>query len=376
MADVLIRWSWPAGAELSWVRGRFTAVNALTLTGFDGTIPLEKYPPFAKGTIFALTVAGALFSMIVGAMAVVRILRMPYGDGEIVRSALILFAVLMAAGSVPLIGGGHEVSSAFMLSASALANSGLHFGPLPNVMNWQTHLVLVPLAVLGSLGLPVLMELMGLVRMRGRLSAYSRIMLAGHAWIYLIGFLAIVLAQWMEMEKIEGQGLKVIATASAAAINTRTFGLPIVQAQVMDVARSVQWLMIPLMIIGGSAAGTAGGIKINSFVAVGRGMKRALRGENVGRGFAIALIWVFTYLAAMVVLFLLLLAASPQMPVDQVFFLTVSALSNVGLAQDAVGSSQPEMDVLAAAMLVGRLLPLGILWWMAMTVKDAEMPVG
>ena len=32
VADVLISLNWPARAEISWVRGRFTAVNALTLT--------------------------------------------------------------------------------------------------------------------------------------------------------------------------------------------------------------------------------------------------------------------------------------------------------------------------------------------------------
>ena len=142
-------------------------------------------------------------------------------------------------------------------------------------------------------------------------------------------------------------------------------------------ARSVQWLMIPLMIIGGSAAGAAGGIKINTFVALGRGMKRALRGENVGRGFAIGLIWVSAYLVAMVVFFLLLLAAAPQLSVERVFFEAVSALSNVGLSHDVIGASgQAEMDVLIVAMLVGRLLPLGMLWWMALTAKEAEMPVG
>src|SRR5437762_5599383 len=176
--------------------------------------------------------------MIIGGMAVVRSLRLPDSDREITNSAMILFGVLMAAGSIPLIAAGHDVYNAFMLSASALANSGLHFGPVPNVMSWQTHLVLLPLAVLGSLGLPVLMELMGLLRMRGRLSAYSRTILAGHGWVYLVGFVAMVFAQWMEMERMEGQGLKVMAVSSVAAINSRTFGLPFAQGQVIDLARS------------------------------------------------------------------------------------------------------------------------------------------
>src|SRR3954464_6913058 len=80
LADVLIRIGWPAGAELSWVRGRFTAINALTLTGFAGSLPLSEFPSLARGTIFVLTIIGAMVPMILGGMAVVRILRLPYSD--------------------------------------------------------------------------------------------------------------------------------------------------------------------------------------------------------------------------------------------------------------------------------------------------------
>src|SRR5689334_18445463 len=96
IADVLIRFDWPAGGELSWVRGRFTAVNALTLTGFSPNIPLAKFPPLAHATIFALTLIGAMFPMILGGMAVVRILKLPYSDRQIAASSLILFLVLIA----------------------------------------------------------------------------------------------------------------------------------------------------------------------------------------------------------------------------------------------------------------------------------------
>jgi Trk-type K+ transport system membrane component len=198
VADVLIRLNWPAGAELSWVRGRFTAVNAITLTGFPGSIPLAKFPAVARGTIFVLTFVGAMFPMILGGMAVVRILKMPYSDGQIALSSVVLFLVLMAAGTIPLISSGYGAANSFMLSASALSNSGLSIGPAPGVLSWQTHLVLLPLAILGGLGSPVLMELVGLVRMKGRLSAYSKTVLAGTAWVYLVLFGLMLVMQFVE----------------------------------------------------------------------------------------------------------------------------------------------------------------------------------
>jgi Trk-type K+ transport system membrane component len=112
--------------------------------------------PGSRGVLFVerglLTFIGAMYPMILGGMAVVRILKMPYSDWQIALSSVVLFLVLMAAGTIPLISSGYGAGNSFMLSASALANSGLSIGPVPGALNWQTHLVLLPLAVLGGLG--------------------------------------------------------------------------------------------------------------------------------------------------------------------------------------------------------------------------------
>ncbi len=376
LADVLIRWDWPAGAEMSWVRGRFTAVNALTLTGFQGSMPLSKFPALARGTVFILTVFGSLFSMIIGGMAVVRILRMPYGDREIAVSAVVLFLVLMAAGSIPLIASGYGVNNSFMLSASALANSGLHFGAVPAAANWQTHLVILPLAILGGLGLPVLIELMALVRMRGALSKYSRTVLSGTAWVYLGLFALLLLVQIVESESMGGKWLKAFASSSVTAIDSRTAGLPIDGAQPLDLPRSGQWVLLLAMMLGAWAGGTAGGIKINTFIGLGRGVLQGLRGGSIGRPVALAAVWVGMYFVLTVLFFLMMLWAEPELGADRLLFLTVSALSNAGLSHDPVSMTGAGLDLLAAAMLVGRLAPLGMLWWMAMTSREGEMPVG
>ncbi|HEV8379885.1 MAG TPA: hypothetical protein VGP99_13625, partial [Tepidisphaeraceae bacterium] len=367
---------WPAGAELSWVRGRFTAVNALTLTGFSGSMPLSKYPAMARGTIFVLTVIGSMVPMILGGMAVVRILRMPYSDGQIAISSLILFFVLMAAGSIPLIASGYGVANSFMLSTSALANSGVHVGPLPGVMNWQTHLVLLPLAVLGGLGSPVLIELIGLLRMKGELSDYSKTVLTATAWVYLVLFALIAVVQFVEIESMASKWLRVLSSSSAVSIDSRTAGFALEGAQLSDLPRSAQWLLLLPMMLGGWAAGTAGGIKVNTFIGLGRGIGLGLRGGSIGRPVALAAVWVGTYLGLLVLFFLMMLWAEPEMAGDKLLFLTVSALSNVGLSHDPVTMSGAGLDVLSGAMLLGRLTPLGMLWWMAMTTREGQMPVG
>jgi Trk-type K+ transport system membrane component len=376
LADVLIRLKWPAGAELSWVRGRFTAVNALTLTGFSQIIPLAKFPEPAKWTIFVLTAIGAMFPMILGGMAVVRILKLPYSDSQIALSSFTLFFVLVAAGSIPLIASNYGAANSFMLSASALANSGMHFGAVPGAMNWQTHLVLLPLAILGGLGSPVLIELVALLRMKGGLCKYSKTVLATTAWVYLVLFGLIAAMQLVESESFAGKWLKIFGSSSALSIDSRTAGLPIDGAQVADVPRSAQWLLLLPMMLGGWAAGTAGGIKINTFVGLFRGITQGLRGGSIGRPVAIAAVWIGIYLGLAMLFFLMMLWSEPDLPADRLLFMTISALSNVGLSHDPVSMTGSGLDVLASAMLLGRLMPLGMLWWMAMTTREAEMPVG
>jgi Trk-type K+ transport system membrane component len=377
VADVLIRLNWPAGAELQWVRGRFSAVNALTLTGFSlQNFPLAKFPALARGTVFALTIIGAMFPMILGGMAVVRILKLPYGDRQIAVSSLVLFFVLTAAGSIPLIAANYGAANSFMLSAGALANSGIHFGAVPGVTSAPTHLVLLPLAILGGLGSPVLIELVALLRMKGGLSEYSKTVLAMTAWVYLVIFLLIAAMQFVEAESFAGKLLKIFASSSTLSIDSRTAGLPIDGAQPADLPRSAQWLLLVPMMLGGWAAGTAGGIKINTFVGLSRGISQGLRGGSIGRPVAIAAVWIGIYLALAMLFFLMMLWSEPELPADRLLFITISALSNVGLSHDPISITSSGLDVLASAMLLGRLTPLAMLWWMAMTTREGDMPVG
>ena len=376
IADVLIRLNWPAGAELSWIRGRFTAVNALTLTGFGQNPGLEKFPALAHWTIWLLTVIGAMFPMILGGMAVVRILKLPYSDKQIALSSLILFFVLVAAGSIPLLAFGYDMGNAFMLATSALANSGMHFGSLPRLLNWQMHLVLLPLAILGGLGSPVLIELFVVIRIKGRLSEYSKTVLTMTGWIYVALFLLIVSMQLVETESVTVKWRKILSSSSALAIDSRTAGFAIDGAQPPDLPRSAQWLLLLPMMLGGWAAGTAGGIKVNTFIGLFRGISQGLRGGSIGRPVAIAAVWIGTYFALTVVFFLMLLWSEPDLPADRLLFLTISALSNVGLSHDPVSIAGSGLDVLSCAMLLGRLTPIAMLWWMAMTTREGEMPVG
>src|SRR5204863_228189 len=70
---------------------------------------------------------------------------------------------------------------AWMLSASALGNSGLDLGGLPAVASWRSQFILLPLAALGGLGLAVIIDLWDATKPGRALSRHTITLLAASA---------------------------------------------------------------------------------------------------------------------------------------------------------------------------------------------------
>jgi trk system potassium uptake protein TrkH len=274
----------------------------------------------------------------------------------------------MVVGAAALVSPGRPLFESAFQGLSAVGNSGLYFGSLPDVMDWRTHLVLMPLALLGAVGVPVVLDLFDGVGGSRTLSTHTRIVLSSTAVAYLVGFVLLALVQW------PGPWRAVLASGSANSINARTTGFPLGFAD--GFARAVQWVVVLLMVVGGASGGTAGGVKTTTFYELGRGVRRALAGAAPGRLFGIAATWLGAYAVLVIVTLILLVIAEPQMPADRLLFLAVSAASNVGLSHDPLSTTGSGLIVLSAAMLLGRLLPLLVLWWAATTVRDGDVAVG
>jgi len=361
-----------AGNELTFDRARFMAVNALTGSGFQIAMSLNSLPRACWVVALLLTLAGAMFPLAAGGLAIVRILRLPFSDAQVVRSAAFLCGMLPLAAALPLIESGRDPLAAFMLSASAVANSGLYVGRSPGMWEWQVQALLLPLAIIGSLGLPVLLDCRDALLGRRRLCEHSRIVLAMTAGLYLL-ILALLLVVRLGDPR-EPSMLAVLVSSSTAAINSRTFGLPLEYAQ--QWAGAVQWILLLAMVVGGSPGGTAGGLKTTTLVVLYRGARRSLRGEAPGRVFGIGLVWTAIYGAIVIVTVLALSAGQPQLSPARLIFESVSAVSNVGLSMDTISMVRPGLDLLGLAALLGRIAPIMVLWWMARTTRDADLAVG
>jgi trk system potassium uptake protein len=165
-----------------------------------------------------------------------------------------------------------------------------------------------------------------------------------------------------------------LPSSSALAIESRTGGLPI--AAISDLTQPARWLIVVLMAIGASPAGTGSGLKTTTLIELTRGTRKLLRGQYPGRSFAIAFVWLAVYLALALAAVLLLAYVSGGDSGDNVIFSAISALSNVGFTLAPVMDEKSLFFAYSAIILVGRMAPLMILWWMAESTTDAELAVG
>lgn len=369
------------GHEMSATRAVFTAVNAATLTGFPSTVGLEDFEDegfIGPVAVLVLMIGGFLFSTIGGGLAVVRILRLPYSQGQVVSAAVASLVLATLAGATCLLSHDRRVFDSIFQAASAFTNSGLYVGPLSAPSGIRAQAVLLPLAFMGGLGLPVLMLLFD--RITGgvaRLPAHVNTVLVTSAMLYVGATIAFTLLLMLKAPRGEA-GLEIefrraFTSGSALAINARGAGLPFEYATAYP--RAVQWLVVVLMAIGANPAGAGGGIKATTVAALYLGIKAALRGGRVSRTFGVAAVWTAVYAAIVFGGLLVMVWRVADMAGDRLVFLVVSAASNVGLAHDPVSIAGPGLYTLCLVMLAGRIAPVCVLWWMAHTTTDADVAV-
>ena len=356
------------GNEMSFERSVFTVVNAATLTGFQQAVPIDDYGASGKACVITLTVAGTLLTLIIGGMALNRALRLGHSDAQIVWATCFTFVFCVGIGTAMLLEPTRQLLDSAFQATSALGNSGLYTGRLPGGMDWRTHAALLPLMVLGGLGVPVLMELTDCVFRRKPMSKHSQVVLTLSAGVYLLGLL--LLTRWsMHFSDLP----RAMASGSALSVDARTTGLPIVS--MTSVTRVAQWLLIVFMSIGAAPAGTAGGFKVTALYHAWRGTTRALHGERGSRVSGIAATWIICYVLMFFVTLLALLGTLTEMAADRLVFLAASALSNCGLSPEPVVLTGGGLWTIVLAMLAGRAAPLFVLWWLAETTDDADVAV-
>ncbi|NYV76969.1 TrkH family potassium uptake protein [Streptomyces sp. UH6] len=254
---------------------------------------------------------------------------------------------------------------------SAFNNAGfaLYSDSLMSFVTDPWICVPVALAIIaGGLGFPVLFELRRRPRRPRGWSAHTKIALCGTG-VFLLGGCAFVTAvEWSNPATLGPLGVpgKLLAGFFQGVI-PRTAGFSSVDIAAM---RPVSWLgMDVLMFVGGSSAGTAGGIKVTTFAVLFFVLYADVRGEGSVNAFGRrlsaplqrqALTVALLSVAAVVVSTVAFMVFSDH-GLDRSLFEVVSAFSTTGMSTGITARLPVGLQVLLIAlMFVGRLGPITV----------------
>jgi trk system potassium uptake protein TrkH len=379
----------PGAEGASLVVAAFTATSAVTVTGLAVQDTGTYWSAFGQAVILVLAQLGGLGIMsgatLLGllvtrrlslstrllAQAEIRVLAL--GDVLAVLRLILLMALCVEAATAILLAlrlrlghglpWGEALWSGVFHAIGAFNNAGFSLYPDGLIRFAQDPLVLGPVmlaVVVGSLGFPVVAELL---RRPRRLSLHSRITLWGTAGLLLLGAAGVLAYDWANprtLGRLDAGG-RVLGALFHAAM-TRSGGFNAVE--IGQMTQGSLALSCLLMLIGGGSAGTAGGIRVTTFVVLGLVVWAEVRGDPDVSAFRRRIppelqrqaLTVAALAATVVATTTLALLALTDQPAGALLFEVISAFATVGLSTGITGSlPAPAQWLLMLLMFVGRV---------------------
>lgn len=365
-----------AGNELSHTEALFESVNTLTLSGLKTQRPASTYTVGGQGILLGLTLLGLWGGMFITATALTRIAKMGYSDRQVLTSIVGYSVLATLIGAVALVAPHRSVFQSISLALGVFSHGGVSFGSVPGVMAWRMHGVLVPLAVLGGLGIPVLMELSDwITRRRDRLSWHSRTVIGLAAGVYLLGMLLTVVT-WGATGTEMGWG-ELLGSASVGTVMGGGVGLGALELYRLPDA--VLWVLAAVMLVGSAPSGSGSGLRTTTLAVLVRPI-RALwntspRQPAASPAVGVALIWAGGLALLTGAVFVGLMLLAPLMPADRALFNAISATTHTGPGLE-LGTLSPSVSILLSlAMLMARIIPWVLIWALVPRARAAEVAV-
>ena len=346
-----------SGLTMTIDRALFWTLNSLTCTGFRASVHgLEDMTTAGHIGTLVLMLCGAFFSMSAGGLLVCRILDLNHSRRKIVTATVVFLTLTSLAGAGLLMTPGRSLLAAVFESASSITNTGMSLEGARELFDPRLFVAILPLAAVGALGMPVIVELAEWFACSRKPSDYSRLVLRLSAGVWLLGF-AILLLCGLSLSLREN-----VAASWIGAVNTRSLAADVYYP--VSLPRATWWAMTLLMLAGAAPGSPTGGLRLTTLWTLWTGSRRLLRGEPPGRSLGAAMAYTGIFLSLVIALFFCLLSLEPQLPADRLATLAAGALTNTGLSHDPLSNTGISLYVLSLAMGIGHILPVAFAWWM------------
>ena len=383
-------WATRSGERAPFVDALFTATSATTVTGLVVVPTGEYWSGWGLLVIIVAVKIGGLGVMTLASllgMAVSRRIGLTQrllvssetkvnrlGEvGSLVRTVIITSTVLEIAIALVLfprlLMHGEPVGTAAwhagFYAVSAFNNGG--FVPTPEgldpfVSDWWMLLPIIVGVFIGSLGFPVILNVVHHLREPRRWSLHSKLTITTSLALVAFGAVVVAAFEWTNpgtFRPLDGGGT--LLASLFFGVMPRSGGFSTVDVGQMHEGT---WLMLDaLMFVGGGSASTAGGIKVTTLavmllaiVAEGRGDRDVeAYGRRISRDTLQVAIAVSFVSASIVHVASLLLLAITGLTLDRVLFEVISAFATCGLTTGITPDlPTPAKYVLVVLMFIGR----------------------
>ncbi|AIM16165.1 Ktr system potassium transporter B [Bacillus sp. X1(2014)] len=237
-------------------------------------------------------------------------------------------------------------------------------------------LTLSSLLIIGGIGYTVIVDLLKKKSLR-KLSLHSKLVLLVTLILNVLATILIFVLEYNNPGTLGNLSFKdKLLGAFFHGVVPRTAGFN--SLNMPDLTLSTQFVTMFLMFIGGGSGGTAGGIKVTTFVILILAVWTLIRGRDevnilgkrlpndiIFRAFSITV-----YSTAIVSLVIFILTITEEAPLNMILFEVISAFATVGMSLGLTTELSPVGKILISLMMfIGRVGPLTIAFALARANK-------
>jgi len=395
-----------SGDRISGIDTLFISASAMSTTGLVTVSTGNDFSLFGQIVILVLIQLGGIGYMTFGSFVVLSrsgtlserrqavgkaVFSMPehFRIEKFIKSVIVFTVLTELAGALALysifvrLGLANPFWSSIFHSVSAFCTAGFSlyddsFEKLRG--NVTVNIVIGILSYLGAIGFIVFVDgWRRVVSKTRRLTLTSRIILVTTAWATLIGVFLFFVAEpsirnLPPYERLTVSFFQIMTSITTVGFNTIPIG---------TLSQATLFLIIMLMVIGASPAGTGGGLKTTTFSAVIGVIRSALLGrekvtfwgkEIPEERVRVAIASLGFYVSALI-LGCYLLSLTEACPFEGLLFESASALGTVGLSTGITSQLTPLGKlIIIGLMVVGRIGPLAFGVAMFLPSKTDEEP--